>query len=90
MRCTASALCQQIVAAGDDYVVIVKGNQPRLQQDIVLLFESPPEETTFNFAEQRDRHGDRDEVRRVGTSGELFDYLDWPGAQQVGKLERTA
>jgi len=25
------ALCQQIVAAGGDYVVIVKGNQPRLQ-----------------------------------------------------------
>jgi len=24
------ALCQQIVAAGGDYVVIVKGNQPRL------------------------------------------------------------
>jgi len=84
------ALCQQIVAAGGDYVVIVKGNQPRLQQDIVLLFESPPEETTFSFAEQRDRHGDRDEVRRVWTSGELFDYLDWPGARQVGKLERTA
>jgi predicted transposase YbfD/YdcC len=70
------ALCQQIVAAGGDYVVIVKGNQPRLQQDIMLLFESPPEETTFSFAEQRDRHGDRDEVRRVWTSGELFDYLD--------------
>jgi len=84
------ALCEQIVAAGGDYVVIVKGNQPRLQQDIVLLFESPPEETTFSFAEQRDRHGDRHEVRRVWTSGELFDYLDWPGARQVGKLERTA
>jgi hypothetical protein len=26
----------------------------------------------------------------VWTSGELFDYLDWPGARQVGKLERTA
>src|SRR6266852_5024953 len=36
------ALCEQIVAAGADYVVIVKGNQPRLQQDILLLFESPP------------------------------------------------
>ena len=31
------ALCQQIVAAGGDYAVIVKGNQPHLQQDILLL-----------------------------------------------------
>ena len=62
-------------------MVIVKGNQPRLQQDIVQLFESPPEETTLSFAEQWDRHGDRAEVRRVWTSGELFDYFDCPGAR---------
>ena len=84
------ALCDQIVDAGGDYLVIVKGNQPRLHSDIVLLFDSPPEETPFAFAEQRDRHGDRHEERRVWTSGELFGYLDWPGARQVGKIERVA
>jgi hypothetical protein len=36
------ALCQQIVAAGGDYVVIVKGNQPRLQlRDSAKLGRSP-------------------------------------------------
>ncbi len=82
------AFCAQIRAAGGDYLVVVKGNQPRLHQDIMVLFETPPPETVFASAEQQDRHGDRHEVRRVWTSGELFGYLAWPGARQVGESER--
>ena len=83
------ALCARITAAGGDYLIVVKGNQPRLHHDIELLFEAPPPETTFSFVEQQDRHGDRQELRRVWTSGELFGYLGWPGARQVGKIERV-
>jgi hypothetical protein len=82
-------LCAQITAAGGNYPVVVKGNQPHLQQDLMLQFEAPPHETTFGFVEQRHRHGDRLDMRRVWTSGELFGYLNWPGARQVVKIERV-
>lgn len=88
-------ICRQIVAAGGHYLLTVKGNQPRLSADIAALFQDPPvHEVTglpipFATAEQRDRHGDRHEVRRLMVSGALNGYLDWPGAQQVAKVERT-
>jgi predicted transposase YbfD/YdcC len=89
-------VCAQILAAQGDYVVIVKGNQPQLLADIQLLFAEPPvDEVTgqplpFANSEQRTRHGDRHEVRRLWISGALSGYLDWPGAQQVAKLECTS
>jgi predicted transposase YbfD/YdcC len=90
------ALCRQIVDGGGHYVVTVKGNQPQLLADIEEVFRHPPvHEVTglpipFATAEQRDRHGDRQEVRRLWVSGALCGYLDWPGAQQVAKVERTS
>lgn len=90
------ALCRQIVDAGGQYVITVKGNQPQLLADIQEVFARPPvHEVTglpipFATAQQRDRHGDRREVRRLWVSGSLCGYLDWPGAQQVAKVERTS
>jgi hypothetical protein len=77
-------------------VVIVKGNQPQLQADIADLFADPPPDAVtgqplrFACAEQRDRHGDRQERRRLWVSGALIGYPDWPGAQQVAQVERTS
>ena len=89
------ALCQQIVDRQGHYVVIAKANQPQVLADIALLFDQPPvDEVTGRsipvaLAEQRDRHGDRQERRRLWVSGALSGYLDWPGAQQVAKVERV-
>lgn len=83
-------LCQQIVAAKGDYLVIVKANQPGLSQAIALLFEDPPPGEVFRMAEQRGKHGDRQELRRLWASTALREYLDWPGAQQVLKIERVS
>lgn len=84
------AFCQQIRAAGGHYLIIVKENQPTLYRDIGLLFNEPPEDEVFATAEVRDRHGDRREVRRIWTSTALRGYLDWPGVEQVCKIERLS
>lgn len=81
-------LCQQVVEAGGDYLFIVKRNQPRLYEDIGLLFAEPPVGERFGYACQSGRHGDRWEVRRLWASTALAGYLDWPGLSQVCKLER--
>ena len=82
--------CREVSGAEGDYLVIVKGNQPGLFSDIELLFEEPPEGEVFAFAEQRDRHGGRLDVRRLWGSVALRSHLDWPGAQQVCKIERVS
>jgi predicted transposase YbfD/YdcC len=88
-------LSLQIVAAGGDYVWVVKDNQATLRQDIELLFQ--PEKTVKGFSQgtkdfrtahtSEKGHG-RQERRTLTVSTELKRYLDWPGAEQVFKLER--
>ena len=39
---TQRQIAQQIVAAGGDYVMVVKANQPQLREDIATVFALPP------------------------------------------------
>lgn len=80
--------CQRIRDAGGDYLFVVEANQPTLYADIQTLFDDPPPGERFAVAEQRGRHGDRHEVRRLWASTALTGYLVWPGLGQVGKVER--
>ena len=82
--------CREVCDEEGDYLVIVKGNQGRLFSDIELLFTEPPEGEVFAFAEQRDRHGGRQDLRKLWSSTALRDYLDWPWARQVCKIERVS
>ena len=81
-------LCASIRDGGGHYLIIVKGNQPALFEDIALLFTAPPPGERVATAEQHTQHGDRHEVRRLWASTALREYLDWPGVQQVCKVER--
>lgn len=88
-------LSAQIVAAGGDYLWIVKDNQPMTRQAIQQLFA--PEKPVaglgcprmdFQQARTVDKGHGRLEERTITVSSLLKDYLDWPEVAQVFKLER--
>jgi len=89
------ALCQQVLAAGGDYLLLVKENQPTLYRDIELLFDPPPATRPLPLLDRREArtrergHGRHDEVRHLLASTDLTEYLDWPGVAQVIRIERT-
>lgn len=85
----------RIVAAGGDYVWLVKGNQPQTEEAIEG-FLSPEASATWDSAAAMDLqtaktvnkgHG-RLEERTLTSSTLLNDYLDWPHVAQVFRLER--
>ena len=88
-------LCQQVLDAGGDYLLLVKENQPTLYHDIRLLFDPPPSLAALSLVDQREAqthdrgHGRQDEVRHLVASTDLNDYVAWPGLAQVFRLTRT-
>ena len=80
---------QTLVDNHGDYVMLVKENQFQLHDAIALLFNNPD---TALFVEGQaastgKAHG-RLETRTLQTSSALNDYLDWPGLQQIFRLDR--
>lgn len=97
--CTGDALfcqrhlCRQIVAAGGDYLLLVKPNQPTLYADLRMLFDPPiPTLSLLDGREARtvDRgHGRCNEVRHLVASTDLVGYSDWPALAQAFRLQRS-
>ena len=86
---TADALhCQRdtatwLVGRGADYVMTVKGNQPRLRARLKdLPWKDVPGHTSVETG-----HGRR--VRRTVKAVQVPAWVDWPGAAQVLKIRRT-
>jgi predicted transposase YbfD/YdcC len=92
---TQRGLSVQILHAEGDYLWLVKDNHPQLRQDIAAVFEPEvcvpgfsPTPKDFQTARTTDKVHGRFEERTLTTSGVLRDYADWPGLEQVFKLER--
>jgi predicted transposase YbfD/YdcC len=88
------SLCKQVVESGGDYLFIVKANQPRLYEDIRLLFD-PPAGLALPLEDRREAktvdhgHGRHYDTRVLVASTDLVGYSDWPYLAQVFSLERT-
>jgi predicted transposase YbfD/YdcC len=92
---TQRELSVQILEAGGDYLWLVKDNQPRLREDIEELFEGDRQTVLggqvghdFRRAHSLDKGHGRVERREIIVSNELRGYSDWPGLEQVFRLER--
>jgi predicted transposase YbfD/YdcC len=86
-------LCQQVLDAGGDYLLIVKENQPTLLEDIRLLFDppagTPPLDDRREATTLDQGHGRQNDRRHLIASTDLVGYSDWPGLAQAFRLERT-
>jgi predicted transposase YbfD/YdcC len=88
---THASVCSSVLAAGGDYLLFAKGNQPTLKEDLRLFFQEPPADChdwrTGHPCESS--HG-RLEIREIVASTELNDFLakSWPGIAQVFRLRR--
>jgi hypothetical protein len=69
---------------GGEWLFRLKGNQPQLQAGVALLFQQPVSAPVT--VRQRNRHGDRLEVRELALSTDLNEWAHWPGLAQVGRL----
>lgn len=92
---TQRQLSVQIVAAGGDFVWIVKDNQANTRKAIEQLFE--PEQPhpgfgcpamDFRSVKTTEKQAGRLEERTLTVSSLLNEHLNWPHLGQVFKLER--
>lgn len=91
-------LSQHVVDGGGHFIWTIKDNQPTTSQAIDQLFQPQPAPlpghsqvvTDFQTAQRVDKRHGRLETRILTASAMLEGYLNWPGARQVFRLERTA
>lgn len=86
---TQVATAETILDAGGDYLMAVKDNQPTLKAEIALVFETTTLQHTIAHASETTAHGSRVETRSIAVSSAMHGLSDWPGLQQVLKLDRT-
>jgi predicted transposase YbfD/YdcC len=92
---TQRELSVQILYQGGDYIWFVKDNQARLKEDVAQFF-APPRKTAGwhgptlpqDVAQKTQKGHGRLEQRTLTAIPDEAGFIDWPGLQQVFKLER--
>jgi len=84
---TQRAIATHLVERQAHYHFTVKGNQPALERDIALLFET---RGAPDFVEVTPPDHGRIETRSIWCSPALNDYLDFPQVGQVFMIERES
>ena len=74
---TQRAIARTILDAGNDYLLVVKENQPTLHEEIAMLFADP--DAAVSVAEETSTHSQRIEQRRLRASTELVGYTRLAG-----------
>jgi predicted transposase YbfD/YdcC len=89
---TQHLFCFTVTRWDGDYVLIAKGNQATLRDDLQLFFsEPPPDCRDWRTARTIDKGHGRLEIRELIVTTELNDFLanEWAGVAQVFQLKRT-
>ena len=89
---TQRRIAKAIMEGGGDYVMAVKENQPELYEDLSFLLQPElPWEEKRPQAETIDLEHGRIESRRLTVMSLPETYrINWPGAQQIMKIERKS
>lgn len=84
-------LCRQIVKDNGGYVIRVKGNQEKLENDIRLFFADVPFGKKLTTITTIDRWKGQIEKRAVSVSADsqLLSYLSWPGLTHLWQQTKT-
>ena len=92
---TQRDLSVQVLYQGGDYIWFVKDNQPRLKADVVQFFVPPRKAPGWHapampqdVAQKTQKGHGRLEQRTMTVIPDEVGFIDWPGLQQVFKLER--
>jgi predicted transposase YbfD/YdcC len=89
---TQHVFCFSVTRWEGDSVLIAKGNQPTLADDVRLFFTEPPADCRdWRQARTVDKGHGRLEIRELVARTELNDFLGkaWAGVAQVFQLTRT-
>jgi predicted transposase YbfD/YdcC len=91
-RPTQLTFCGDVTHGRGYFLLIAKGNQPTLRDDLHLFFSEPPADCQdWRQARTVDKGHGRLEIREVVASTELNEFLadKWTGGAQVFQLVRT-